>query len=87
MYGMPVYNEFDPTSIVAPFYILFFAMCMGDAGYGLVLILFGLAVSFKWLKIDMFKNIGPLIAILGAGTLLVGLVLGTAFGINLAEAS
>ena len=87
MYGMPVYNEFDPTSIVAPFYILFFAMCMGDAGYGLVLILFGLAVSLKWLKIDMFKNIGPLIAILGAGTLLVGLVLGTAFGINLAEAS
>ena len=86
MYGMPDYDEFDPTSIVAPFYILFFAMCMGDAGYGLVLILFGLAVTKRWLNIEMFKNIGPIISILGAGTLLIGLVLGTAFGIDLSAA-
>ena len=87
MYGMPGYNEFDPTPILAPFYLLFFAMCMGDAGYGLVLILFGLGVTKKWINIDMFKNIGPLISVLGVGTLLVGLVLGTAFGISLADAA
>ena len=87
MYGMPGYKEFDPTPILAPFYLLFFAMCMGDAGYGLVLILFGLAVTKKWIKIDMFKNIGPLISVLGVGTLVVGLVLGTAFGISLADAA
>ena len=85
MYGMPGYKEFDPTPILAPFYLLFFAMCMGDAGYGLVLILFGLGVTKKLINIDMFKNIGPLISVLGVGTLVVGLVLGTAFGINLAE--
>ena len=28
MYGMPVYSEFDPTPILAPFYLLFFAMCL-----------------------------------------------------------
>ena len=83
MYGMPGYKEFDPTPILAPFYLLFFAMCMGDAGYGLVLILFGLGVTKKWINIDMFKNIGPLISVLGVGTLVVGLVLGTAFGIDL----
>ena len=87
MYGMPGYKEFDPTPILAPFYLLFFAMCMGDAGYGLVLILFGLGVTKKWINIDMFKNIGPLISVLGAGTLLVGLVLGTAFGVSLADAA
>jgi V/A-type H+-transporting ATPase subunit I len=87
MYVMPGYNEFDPTPILAPFYLLFFAMCMGDAGYGLVLILFGLGVTKKWINIDMFKNIGPLISVLGVGTLLVGLVLGTAFGISLADAA
>ena len=87
MYGMPGYKEFDPTPILAPFYLLFFAMCMGDAGYGLVLILFGLGVTKKLINIDMFKNIGPLISVLGVGTLVVGLVLGTAFGINLAEAA
>ena len=87
MYGMPGYKEFDPTPILAPFYLLFFAMCMGDAGYGLILILFGLGVTKKWINIDMFKNIGPLISVLGAGTLVVGLVLGTAFGVSLADAA
>ena len=86
MYGMPGYKEFDPTPILAPFYLLFFAMCMGDAGYGLILILFGIGVTKKWINIDMFKNIGPLISVLGVGTLIVGLVLGTAFGISLADA-
>ena len=86
MYGAPVYTEFDPTPIVAPFYLLFFAMCMGDAGYGLILILLGIAVTKKWINIAMLKNIGPIISILGAGTFVVGLVLGTAFGIDLSAA-
>lgn len=85
MYGMPVYGEFDPTPVLAPFFLLFFAMCMGDAGYGLVLILFGIAVNKGWVKIDMFKNIGTLISVLGCATLLVGLLFGTAFGVNLHE--
>ena len=83
MYGMPVYSEFDPTPILAPFYLLFFAMCMGDAGYGLVLILFGLAVKKGWLKISMFEGLGNIISTLGVGTLIVGLVMGTAFGMDL----
>ena len=41
MYGMPEYAEFDPTPILAPFFSLFFAFCMGDGGYGLVLIALG----------------------------------------------
>ena len=41
MYGMPSGTDFDPTPIVAPFFSLFFAFCMGDAGYGLILILLG----------------------------------------------
>ena len=86
MYGAPVYAEFDPTHIVAPFYLLLFAMCMGDAGYGLILILLGIAVAKKWINIAMLKNIGPIISILGAGTFAIGLVLGTAFGIDLSAA-
>lgn len=85
MYGMPVYAEFDPTPVLAPFFLLFFALCMGDAGYGLVLILFGIAVNRKWVRIDMFKNIGTLISVLGCATFVVGLLLGTFFGINLYE--
>lgn len=87
MYGMPVYSELDPTAIVAPFYLLFFAMCLGDAGYGIILLLFGLLLNKGIVKIGMFDGLGTIIAILGAGTMVVGTVLGTFFGIPMAEAA
>ena len=87
MYGMPVYSEFDPTAIVAPFYLLFFAMCLGDAGYGLVLLLFGLMLNKGWIKFAMFDGLGTIISILGAGTAIVGTVLGTFFGMSLYDAA
>lgn len=80
MYGRPAYDEFDPTPILGPFFLLFFAMCMGDAGYGLLLILIG------WLlkkKVPSMAKLGPLVMMLGVGTFLVGIVLHTFFGINL----
>ena len=87
MYGMPVYTEFDPTPIVAPFYLLFFAMCMGDAGYGIILLLMGIMLNKGWVKIGMFDGLGSIIALLGAGTMLVGTILGTFFGTSLFEAA
>ena len=87
MYGMPVYSEFDPTPIVAPFYLLFFAMCMGDAGYGIVLLLAGIMLNKGWLKIGMFEGLGNIIAILGVGTMFVGTILGTFFGMSLYDAA
>ena len=87
MYGMPVYSEFDPTPILAPFYLLFFAMCLGDAGYGIVLLLFGIMLNKGWLKVGMFDGLGNIIALLGAGTMIVGTVLGTFFGIGLYDAA
>ena len=87
MYGMPVYTEFDPTPIVAPFYMLFFAMCMGDAGYGIILLLFGLLLNKGILKVGMFDGLGSIISLLGAGTIVVGTVLGTFFGVSLFDAA
>ena len=87
MYGMPVYTEFDPTPIVAPFYLLFFAMCMGDAGYGIILLLFGLLLSKGILKVGMFDGLGNIISLLGAGTIVVGTILGTFFGVSLYDAA
>ena len=87
MYGMPVYSEFDPTPILAPFYLLFFAMCLGDAGYGIILLLFGLLLNKGLVKVSMFDGLGNIISLLGAGTLVVGTVLGTFFGIGLYDAA
>ena len=83
MYGMPGYSEYDPTPVVSVFFLLFFAMCLGDAGYGLVLILVGLAIKKGWVKISMFDGIGGLIATLGAATAVIGGALGTFFGMSI----
>ena len=83
MYGRPAYDEFDPTPILGPFFLLFFAMCMGDAGYGLLLILIGCLLKKK---VPSMANLGPLVMLLGVGTFLVGIVLHTFFGINLLTA-
>ena len=85
MYGMPNYGEYDPTPVVSIFFLLFFALCMGDAGYGLVLILVGLAINKGWLNIGMFKGLGGLIATLGVATAVVGTALGTFFGMSILD--
>lgn len=87
MYGWPDYHEFDPTPILGPFFLLFFAICMGDCGYGLLLILIGALIAKGKLKIEMFDGLGPIITVLGVGTAVVGFFLGTFFGIDLYNAS
>lgn len=86
MYGWPNYGEFDPTPILAPFFLLFFAMCMGDCGYGILLIIIGWLIAKKKLNIAMFEGLGPIITVLGVGTTVVGFFLGTFMGIDLYNA-
>ena len=83
MYGWPNYGEFDPTPILAPFFLLFFAMCMGDCGYGILLMIIGMLIAKKKLNIEMFDGLGPIITVLGVGTTIVGFFLGTFMGIDL----
>ena len=86
MYGWPNYGEFDPTPILAPFFLLFFAMCMGDCGYGILLMIIGTLIAKKKLNIEMFDGLGPIITVLGVGTTVVGFFLGTFMGIDLYNA-
>ena len=83
MYGRPDYNEFDPTPYLSVFFLLFFAMCMGDAGYGLMLIIGGILLR----KVDSFKDLAPLVTILGVGTFVVGIVMHTFFGVDISTLS
>ena len=80
MYGMPVYDEFDPTILLSIFFLLFFAMCMGDAGYGILLIAIGLFLKGKE---GGLAKLWSLIITLGAATFVVGIVMGGFFGIDL----
>ena len=83
MYGRPEYNEFDPTPYLSIFFLLFFAMCMGDAGYGLALIVIGLLLR----RSNGLKDIAPLVMTLGAGTFVIGIVMHTFFGYDISTAS
>ncbi len=90
MYGFPCYNEWDPTPIVAPFFTLFFAICMGDAGYGIIIALYGLLeIAGKARKTpivgEMLHGCGDMVFALGVATTLVGLALGTFFGLSLID--
>ena len=84
MYGMPSYTEFDPTPLIAPFFSLFFAFCLGDAGYGLVLIALGMILKKKMPDMRGMMN---LVISLGVFTAIFGTVLGTFFGVNIYEAT
>ena len=77
MYGRPKYDEFDPTVFISIFFMLFFAFCMGDAGYGLVLILASLGLK------KVLGKIAPLGVTLGIATTVVGLLFHTFFSVDM----
>ena len=81
MYGRPAYDGFDPTPFIAVFFLLFFAFCMGDAGYGLLMI--GLGLLLK--KVDSFKSFSPLVVTLGIGTAVIGFLFHTFFSMDIAQ--
>jgi len=39
MYGVPGPRDIDPTAFFAPFFVIFFGLCLTDAGYGIILII------------------------------------------------
>ena len=86
MYGWPNYNEFDPTPILGPCFLLFFALCIGDCGYGLLLTLIGYLILKGKLKIEMFDGLGGIIMALGVGSTVIGYLMGTFFGIDIYRA-
>ncbi|MCR5050050.1 MAG: ATPase V [Paludibacteraceae bacterium] len=87
MYGWPNYNEFDPTPILGPFFLLFFALCIGDAGYGLMLTLIGYLILKGKMKIEMFDGMGGIIMALGVGSAIVGYLMGGFFGLDIYRAT
>ena len=81
LYSTPDYKEIDPSPLMAPFVIIFFALCMTDAGYGLVLGVLSLLAMYK------FKPARRFLSIIAAGsfaTISIGALTGGWFG-NLHE--
>lgn len=83
LFSLPAYSELDLTPFFAPFFMMFFGFCLGDAGYGL-LMLAG-ATLYKRRAKPAIKPYLSLAQYLGVATVIFGVVSGTFFGIDLIQ--
>ena len=75
MYGLPSYNEIDPTPLMALTYMVFFGFMFGDLGQGALLFLGG-ALLYK-LK---GMRLAGIISCCGVCSMIFGLLFGSVFG-------
>ncbi|MFP4090357.1 MAG: V-type ATP synthase subunit I [Cyclobacteriaceae bacterium] len=84
LFQLPNYYEFDLTPLIAVFYPIFFAYCLGDSGYGLVILTAAIVGRFTFLKNSV--AIAHLGIILGVVSIFLGIIKsGTVFGIPIVE--
>ncbi|MGA1863820.1 MAG: V-type ATP synthase subunit I [bacterium] len=80
LYDLPHYRELDPTPILAPFFFLFFGLCLTDLGYGLIIAL----LCFWCLRRLNIKGSGKallqLFLLCGISTIICGALAGSWFG-------
>lgn len=86
LYMLPKYNELDLTPFFAPFYTIFFGLCLGDSGYGLFIALAVLlAKAFIKNMGESIRSALNLLMTLGLSAFVFGFLSGAFFGFNLYE--
>lgn len=75
MYGLPAYNEIDPTIFVALTYAFIFGAMFGDVGQGLLLLIGG----FTLYKVKKM-NLAAIISCAGFFSTIFGFMFGSVFG-------
>ena len=83
MYALPKYGTMDLTGIFGIFYMLFFAICLCDAGYGLVLLLVGLYLWFKGGK--GMRQAAGLSIVCASATVAFGFYANSFFGLTISD--
>ena len=78
IFALPNYFELDPTVFFAPFFTVFFGLCLGDVGYGLVVGL--LAAVLYFVVPRQYRGIAILAGVLAVSTIVAGVLLNTFFG-------
>ena len=82
LYGRPRYGEIDPTPLLAPFFTMFFAICIGDVGYGAMLILGFYLIKTKLDVAEGVKRFSDLMMIGGAAAMVAGVLFGSYFALD-----
>jgi len=78
MYSLPSYKEMDVTCFIAPFFVVFYGLCLFDVGYGFLITLAAVIAMFK-----VSKKAKPLMLLgllLGLSTMICGFLGNGFFG-------
>ena len=84
MYALPKYGTVDLTPFFAPFYMLFFAICLCDAGYGAVILAAGLALLLKGGK--NLRQAALFSTVCGVASVAFGFAANSFFGMTISDA-
>ena len=78
--GLPMPHSLDPTPYLAPFFLIFFGMALGDAGYGIVLSIISLWLVKRVNAVGLGLKLLHMLAICGIGAVAAGVLTGSWFG-------
>ncbi len=78
-YGSPVYGTVDPTPFVAIFFTFLFGFMFGDFGQGLFIMLFGILMACKVIKVGGWNKFSPIFIGVGVTSSIMGLLTGECF--------
>lgn len=83
IYDTPSHRDKDPSIWVLSFFALFFAMIIGDAGYGVIFLMIAGFLYYKFPRMtSMARRMVKLLAILGGACLIWGIAIHSWFGIE-----
>jgi V/A-type H+/Na+-transporting ATPase subunit I len=83
LYGRPMYGSLDPSPYLATSFVLFFGICLTDAGYGLLLLLASIfAMKRMGFSIRTSPKLLSVLLLSGAATVVIGVATGGFFGLS-----
>ncbi|MGA1820207.1 MAG: V-type ATP synthase subunit I [Thermoplasmatota archaeon] len=79
-FSTPKYKEIDPSIWISIPFVAFFGLMLGDAGYGILLIIPSLYIYLKGKRSQTLRGIGALGLLLGISATIAGIWMGSFFG-------
>lgn len=81
MFANPHYHEVDPTMVLAPLFVIFFGLMLGDAIYGALVLLAGILIYKGQGKVSKsMHDMGIILSCIGFSGIIFGIIQGTYLG-------
>lgn len=81
MFALPQYSEIDPTFLLAPIFVIYFGLMLGDAAYGALVLLAGLLIYKGQAKVSKsMHDMGIILSCIGVSGVIFGIIQGSYLG-------